>query len=94
MAGADPSYIASAVPVTLHRCRTPTNWLCPCGRVARDLRRRGIETEQVRVPWRRDERDEVLELTGQPHVPVLDLDGEAICDSHRIIEHLAWRDAR
>ena len=33
----------------LHRCRTPTNWLCPCGRVARELKRRGIETETVRV---------------------------------------------
>ena len=73
---------------TLHRCRTPTNWLCPCGRVARELRRKGLESDQVRVPWRRGDRDEVRELTGQTTVPVLVLGDEAICDSRRIVEHL------
>ena len=75
---------------TLHRCRTPTNWLCPCGRVARQLRRHGVEAEQVRVPWRRADRDEVRELTGQTIVPVLVLGREAICDSKRIVEHLEF----
>jgi glutathione S-transferase len=78
--------------VVLHRCRTPTNRLCACGRVARELARRGIEAEVRRVPWRRGEREEVEALTGQSVVPVLVLDGEAICDSHRIVEHLRWRD--
>ena len=55
---------------TLHRCRTPTNWLCPCGRVARELASRGIETETVRVAWRARDRDEIDELTGQRKVPV------------------------
>jgi glutathione S-transferase len=77
----------------LHRCRTPTDWLCPCGRVARELRRRGIETEERRVPWRRAERDEVDALTGQDRVPVLVLGREVICDSKRIVEHLRWSDA-
>ena len=72
----------------LHRCRTPTNWLCPCGRVARELRRRELESEVVRVPWRRADREEVRELTGQTTVPVLVLGDEAICDSKRIVEHL------
>ncbi len=75
---------------TLHRCRTPTNWLCPCGRVARRLRRDGVDVEQVRVPWRRADREEVQELTGQTTVPVLVVGGEAICDSKRIVEHLEW----
>ena len=74
--------------VTLHRCRTPTNWLCPCGRVARQLRRDGLDSEEVRVPWRRRDRDEVRELTGQTTVPVLVIGDEAICDSKRIVEHL------
>ena len=73
---------------TLHRCKTPTNWLCPCGRVARELRRHGVDAEQVRVPWRRADRDDVLALTGQSAVPVLVLGDEAICDSKRIVEHL------
>lgn len=76
----------------LYRCRTPTNWLCPCGRVARGLRRDGIDYETVRLD-RRD-RGAVEDLTGQSKVPVLDIDDEAIADSKRIIEHLGWRRAR
>ncbi len=76
---------------TLYRCTTPTNWLCPCGRVARALARDGIAVEQVVVPQRRSRRPEVEALTGQRRVPVLVIDGEAICDSRRIIEHLEWR---
>jgi glutathione S-transferase len=79
-------------PVVLHRCKTPTNRLCACGKVARELARRGIEAEERRVPWRRGEREEVQALTGQSVVPVLEIDGEAICDSRRIVEHLHWRD--
>ena len=75
----------------LHRCRTPTNWLCPCGRVARELRRRDVEFEKVRVAWRTRDRDEIDELTGQRHVPVLVLEREVIFDSLRIVEHLRWR---
>jgi glutathione S-transferase len=78
---------------TLYCCTTPTNWLCPCGRVARALARDGIEIEQVVVPRRRSRRPEVVALTGQPRVPVLVIDGEAICDSRRIVEHLELRRA-
>ena len=76
---------------TLYRCRTPTDRLCACGRVARELRRHGVETEQIRVPWRRRDRDAVQQASGQRAVPLLVIDGEAICDSHRIVEHLRWR---
>ena len=76
---------------TLYRCPTPTNWLCPCGRVARELRRRDVEFDTVRVPFRRAERAEVRTLSGQLHVPLAVIDGEAICDSRRIVEHLRWR---
>lgn len=77
----------------LYRCRTPTDWLCPCGRVARELRRRGVEVEQRRVPWSKAAREEVDALTGQDRVPLLVIGDEAICDSRRIVEHLRWRDA-
>lgn len=77
---------------TLYRCRTPTDWLCPCGRVARTLRAHSVEHEQVRVAPRAG-REEVRAISGQARVPVLVLDGEAICDSHRIVEHLRWRAA-
>ena len=75
---------------TLYRCTTPTNWLCPCGRVARALKRDGIAFEEVEVPQRRSRRPEVEALTGQRRVPVLVIDGEAICDSRRIVEHLEF----
>ena len=77
---------------TLYRCITPTNWLCPCRRVERSLRRHGVDHEQVRVPFRKRDRGEIDALTGQRHVPVLVIGGEAICDSKRIVEHLRWRD--
>ena len=76
---------------TLYRCPTPTNWLCPCGRVERELRRAGIEHDTVRVPWRRRDRPEVEALSGQRAVPLLVIDGEPICDSRRIVENLRWR---
>ena len=78
--------------VVLYRCRTPTDRLCPCGRVARELRRRGIEVEVRRV--RRGEREEIEALTGQDRVPLLVIGDEAICDSRRIVEHLRWRDSQ
>jgi glutathione S-transferase len=80
--------------VVLHRCKTPTDRLCACGRVARRLRRAGIEYEQVRVPARRGDRDEVEELTGQTWVPVLEIGDEVISDSHRIREHIDWLEER
>jgi glutathione S-transferase len=75
----------------LYRCRTPTNWLCRCGTVARRLKKAGIEFEEVRVPQRRKERIEIRELTGQDWVPVI-VDGEEVVhDSHRILEYVASR---
>ena len=75
---------------TLYRCPTPTDWLCPCGRVARELRRRDVPYTAVRVPFRGCSRPEVEALSGQRHVPLLVIDGEAICDSRRIVEHLTY----
>jgi hypothetical protein len=78
---------------TLYRCTTPSNWLCPCGRVARALAREGIQFSEVVVPQRRSRRPEVQALPGQRRGPVRGIDGEAICDSRRIVEHLEFRRA-
>jgi glutathione S-transferase len=73
---------------TLYRCPTPTNYLCNCGKVARKLNAKGIEYDQVRVPYRRSQRPEVEDLTKQRWVPVL-VDGEEVIhDSKRIVEYL------
>jgi glutathione S-transferase len=76
---------------TLYRCNTPTDWLCPCGKVARALRREEIPFEAVVVGQRWSRRTEVEALSGQRRVPLLVLDGEVICDSRRITEHLEFR---
>ena len=78
----------------LYRCKTPTNYLCPCGKCARRLRSAGIEFEEVRVPVRKRDRDEVEELSGQRWVPLL-IDGdEVVSDSHRIVEYVDWVEVR
>ena len=77
--------------VVLYRCRTPTNFLCPCGSVARRLRRHGVEHRTERVPDRRADRPEIVELTGQTRVPVLVDADEVIHDSRRIAQYLDWK---
>lgn len=74
--------------VVLYRCRTPTNYLCPCGAVARRLAKLEVPYRTERVSQRRGDRPEIVELTGQRHVPVLVDGDEVIHDSKRIIQHL------
>lgn len=83
-------FVTLATVTILYRCPTPTDRLCPCGRVARSLRAAGVDHDEVRVPYRKGGRDEVERLSGQRRVPLLVLDdGEAVCDSHRIVELIA-----
>jgi glutathione S-transferase len=77
--------------IVLYRCRTPTDFLCPCGSVARRLRRHGVEYRTERVPYRRADRPEIVELTGQTRVPVLVDGDEVIHDSKRIGQYLDWK---
>jgi glutaredoxin len=79
---------------TLYRCKAPTDLVCRCGKVARRLRAAGIEFEEVRVQFLKRDRPEIEELTGQRWVPVLVHDGQAIHDSHRIVEYVDWLDSR
>jgi len=78
----------------LYRCKTPTDWLCPCGRAARKLRSADIEFAQVRVPARKRDRDEVEELTGQRWVPALIHGEDVVHDSHRIVEFVDYLESR
>ena len=75
----------------LYRCGTPTNFLCPCGAVARRLKKHGLEYRTQRVRRRRSNRPEIVELTKLHYVPVL-VDGyEVVDDSRRILQYLEWR---
>ena len=75
----------------LYRCRTPSNYLCPCGAVARRLARHGLGYRTERVPYRRKDRAEIVELTRQRRVPVLVDGDEVIHDSKRINQYLDWK---
>ncbi len=75
----------------LYRCGTRTNFLCPCGAVARRLKKLGIEHRTERVRRRRSQRPEIVELTKLPHVPVLVDGDEVVNDSRRILQYLDWR---
>lgn len=75
----------------LYRCRTPTNYLCPCGAVARSLKRHGLEHGTERVALRRADRPEISELTRQDRVPVVVDGDEVIHDSKRITQYLDLR---
>ena len=77
--------------VVLYRCPTPTDVLCPCGAVARRLRKHGVEYRTERVAFRKVARPEIEELTAQRRVPVLVEGSEVISDSKRILEYLDWR---
>jgi glutaredoxin 3 len=77
--------------MVLYRCRTPTNFLCPCGSVARRINRLGLTHRTERVPYRRSDRPEIVELTRQSRVPVLVDGDEVIHDSRRITQYLEWK---
>jgi len=79
---------------TLYRCKTPTDRLCACGKVARRLRRAGIDFEEVRVAVMKRDRPEVEDLTGQRFVPVLVHRDEVIHDSHRIVQYVDYLESR
>lgn len=74
----------------LYRCKTPTDYLCPCGKVARRLRAAGIEYTQVRVAAMKRDRPEIEDLTGQRFVPVLVDGDEVVYESHRVCEYVEW----
>ena len=77
-------------PVVLYRCPTPTNFLCPCGAAARRLKKLGIEHRTERVPYRRGDRPEIVELTKQNRVPVLVDGDEIVHDSKLILQYLEF----
>jgi glutathione S-transferase len=75
----------------LYRCPNRTNVLCPCGAVARKLNRLGLDYRTERVPYKRANRPEIVELTGMRYVPVLVDGDEVVNDSRRIRQYLDWR---
>jgi glutathione S-transferase len=77
--------------IVLYRCPTRTNVLCPCGAVARRLGKLELSYRTERVPYRRNARPEIEELTRQRRVPVLVDGDEIVHDSKRIIQYLEWK---
>ena len=77
--------------IVLYRCPTRTNVACPCGAVARRLGKLELSYRTERVPYRRNSRPEIEELTRQRRVPVLVDGDEIVHDSKRIIQYLEWK---
>ena len=67
-------------------------WKCPwCAAARQAIENVGAEVELVEVPYPRDERVEVREISGQSKVPVLVDGDEVVVDSRRIVRHLYER---
>ena len=67
-------------------------WKCPwCAAARQAIENVGVEVELVEVPYPREERDEVMALSGQRRVPVLVDGDEVVVDSRRIVRHLYER---
>ena len=62
-------------------------WKCPwCAAARQAIENVGAEVELVEVPYPRDERVEVLEISGQSKVPVLVDGDEVVVNSRRIVQ--------
>lgn len=67
-------------------------WKCPwCAAVRQAIDNVGATVELVEVPYPREERTMVMEVSGQPRVPVLVDSDEVVVDSRRIVRHLYGR---
>lgn len=67
-------------------------WKCPwCAAARQGIQNVGVDVELVEVPYPREERVEVMALSGQARVPVLVDGDEVIVDSRRIVRHLYER---
>ena len=67
-------------------------WKCPWSAAARQaIQNVDVVVELVEVPYPREERGGVWDLSGQRRVPVLVDGDEVIVDSRRIVRHLYER---
>lgn len=67
-------------------------WKCPwCAAARQGIENVGVDVELIEVPYPREERDEVIALSGQARVPVLVDGDEVIVESRRIVRHLYER---
>ena len=76
------------MPVRLHRC--PISFLKTdghgCWVAQKALDDAGVEYELIKSPLRRSKREEVIRLTGQQQVPVIELeDGTGIREEGKVL---------
>lgn len=64
-------------------------WKCPwCAAARQGIENVGAQVELVEVPYAREERTRVVEVSGQARVPVLVDGDEVVVDSQRIVRYL------
>ena len=70
-------------------------WKCPwCAAARQALENVGARVELVEVPYERAQRTEVMVVSGQARVPVLEDGDVVLVDSRRIVSHLYAADGR
>ncbi len=76
--------------IRLHRCPlTFVKWNHGCWEAQKALDESGIDYELVKVPLRRSKREEVIRLTGQQIVPVIEFeDGTAIREPGKVLAEM------
>jgi len=74
--------------LVIHTCPIPRDWCPACGKVIKAANQLGLEYERKKYWTTRDRRTEVIELTGQNRVPVIQ-DGDFVMrESSDIVEYL------
>ena len=62
-----------------------TSWCPECIQVKKYLKFKGINYTEINVADKQEEREEVIKVSGQKTVPVIDIDGTVIVGFNRAL---------
>ena len=62
-----------------------TSWCPECVQVKKNVDFKGIDYTEINVADRQEDREEVLKVSGQRTVPVIDIDGKIIVGFNRAL---------
>lgn len=62
-----------------------TSWCPECIQVKKYLDFKGVEYSEINVADKQEEREEVIKVSGQKTVPVIEIDGDVIVGFNRAL---------
>ena len=62
-----------------------TSWCTECIQVKKYLDFKGVEYSEINVADKQEEREEVIKVSGQKTVPVIEIDGDVIVGFNRAL---------